>query len=97
MAYNQDRQMQEHDTDKVSLSDITKDPITQKVINKIVHRSISGMNKFGVTMHDNPKDVDQWLLEAQEEAIDLVNYLEIAIERYRKLKQKLHSLMKDNE
>jgi hypothetical protein len=96
MDNNQDRQMQEHDTDKISLSDITRDPITQKVINKIVHRSISGMNKFGVTMHDNPKDVDQWLLEAQEEAIDLINYLEIAIERYKKLKQKLHALMRDN-
>ncbi len=96
MDYNQDRQMQEHDTDKINLSDITRDPITQKVINKIVHRSISGMSKFGVTMHDNPKDVDQWLLEAQEEAIDLINYLEIAIERYRKLKQKVHSLMQDN-
>jgi hypothetical protein len=36
-------------------------------------------------------------LEAQEEAIDLINYLEVAIERYRKLKQKLHALMKDNE
>ena len=36
MDYNQDRQMQEHDTDKVNLSDITRDPITQKVINKIL-------------------------------------------------------------
>jgi len=89
--------MQEHDIDKIKLSDITKDPITQKVIDKIIHRSISGMNKFGVTMHDNPKDVDQWLLEAQEEAIDLINYLEIAIVRYRKLKQKVHSLMQNNE
>jgi len=97
MDYNQNRQMQEHDIDKIKLSDITKDPITQKVIDKIIHRSISGMNKFGVTMHDNPKDVDQWLLEAQEEAIDLINYLEIAIVRYRKLKQKVHSLMQNNE
>ena len=97
MDYNEDRQMQEHDTDKISLSDITKDPITQRVLDKIISRSIIGMKRFGVTMHDNPKDVDQWLLEAQEEAIDLINYLEIAIERYRKLKQKLHALMKDNE
>ena len=96
MDNNQDRQKQEHDTDKISLSDITKDPITQKVIDKIVHRSIMGMSKFGITMHDNPKEVDQWLLEAQEEAIDLINYLEVAIERYRKLKQKLHALMQDN-
>jgi hypothetical protein len=65
-------------------------------LDKIISRSIIGMKRFGVTMHDNPKDVDQWLLEAQEEAIDLINYLEIAIERYRKLKQKLHALMQDN-
>jgi len=96
MDYNQNRQMQEHDIDKVSLSDISKDPITQRVLDKIIKRSISGMQRFGVTMHDNPKDVDQWLLEAQEEAIDFVNYLEIAIERYRKLKQKLHALTHDD-
>jgi len=84
--------MQKHDIDKIKLSDITKDPITQRVIDKIIHRSICGMNKFGITMHDNPKDVDEWLLDAQEECIDFLNYLEVAIERHRNLKKILNSL-----
>ena len=52
MDYNQDRQMQEHDTDKVSLSDITRDPITQKVINKI-HDENSTPLKFLVKASDD--------------------------------------------
>ena len=49
---------------------------------KIVKRDLQGQKKYKKTMCKNNKDIKLWIEDAQEEALDLVMYLE-------KVKQKL--------
>jgi hypothetical protein len=55
------------------------DPIIESVCNKFKQRSEVGIKKYGTTLSDNHKD--NFLIHAQEEAMDLVNYLEVLIQR----------------
>ncbi len=55
-----------------------KDPISKRVINKIIGRSETGFKKYGVTLKDDPADLDDWLNHLQEELMDAVNYIERA-------------------
>ena len=55
---------------------LTQDPIVDEVINKFVSRSDEGMKRFGKSMADNNAPALDWIDEAQEEAMDLVLYLE---------------------
>ena len=59
------------------------DPIIQSVVSKIIGRSEVGVRKYNTTLDKNELTTLQWLIHAQEEAMDFVNYLEklISIER----------------
>lgn len=52
------------------------DPILRDVIIQIIERYEEGNRKYGGSMMDNHKSLMEWINEAQEEAIDLVVYLE---------------------
>jgi len=60
----------------------TKDPLVQNVLNRMAERSEAGIKKFGVTMEAADQSTEHWITSAQEEAADLILYLE-------KLKQEL--------
>ena len=55
---------------------ITTDPIVNKIIRKIIKRHKQGMQKFGKTMADNNRPLNEWVKEAQEESLDFIHYLE---------------------
>lgn len=57
-----------------------QDPIIEAVLNKIKSRADVGMVKYGVSMHGNDGSTLYWLRHAQEEAMDLANYLEKLIQ-----------------
>ena len=51
-----------------------KDQIVENVIDKYYDRSQTGITKYGTTLESNNKD--NYLLHAQQEAMDLSLYLE---------------------
>ena len=53
-----------------------KDTIVESVINQFKQRSEVGINKYGVTLDRTDLSTLQWLQHAQEEAMDLILYLE---------------------
>jgi len=65
---------------------ITKDPLVQKVIDRMAARSESGIKKFGNTMDQANKSLDEWILDTQEELMDACLYLEKLKEDLRKRK-----------
>ena len=54
--------------------------IEDEVCNKIQQRSDVGKDKYGVTMETAPLTRLEWLIHAQEEAMDLAVYLQKLIE-----------------
>ena len=50
--------------------------IETQVIEKIQYRAQDGLAKYGVTMERNDLTRVQWLIHAQEEAMDLAIYLQ---------------------
>jgi hypothetical protein len=60
-----------------------KDTIVEAVIEQFKERSEVGINKYGVTLDREDLDRLQWLQHAQEEAMDLILYLE-KIKQYEK-------------
>ena len=58
----------------------TPDKLVQKVMNKMALRANQGMIKFGNTMEDAKKTKKEWLIEAQQEALDMAVYLEKCIQ-----------------
>jgi len=54
--------------------------IEDEVCEKIKARSDVGKKKYGVTMENAPLSRLQWLIHAQEEAMDLAVYLQKLIE-----------------
>ena len=58
----------------------TPDKLVQKVMNKMALRANQGMIKFGNTMEDAKKTKKEWLIEAQQECLDMAVYLEKCIE-----------------
>ena len=52
------------------------DPVVERVIQKFKNRSAEGMERFGVTMEDNPEKFHFWVENAQEELMDAILYLE---------------------
>lgn len=59
--------------------------IEDEVCRKIQQRAEFGLKKYGVTLErDDLSDID-WIIHAQEEAMDFANYLEVILQR---LKQK---------
>jgi hypothetical protein len=53
-----------------------KDSVVQSVINKFKQRSEVGIKKYGVTMDRDDLTKQDWIQHAQEEAMDLILYLE---------------------
>tara|TARA_R100000664_G_C2759624_1_gene149649 strand:- start:3743 stop:3940 length:198 start_codon:yes stop_codon:yes gene_type:complete len=54
--------------------------VEDRVCKKIQGRSEVGKKKYGVTMETAPLTKLEWLIHAQEEAMDLAVYLEKLIE-----------------
>ena len=55
---------------------ITSDPIVNRIIKKHIQRHQEGMKNFGITMQDNDKPLKDWVLDAQQESMDHILYLE---------------------
>lgn len=60
------------------------DGIVERVVDKIRSRSAVGQNKYGITLEDQIVDVATKIRHAQEEALDLANYLEWMLESLKK-------------
>ncbi len=54
--------------------------VEDKVINKIAARAQVGKDKYGVTMERKDLTRLQWLIHAQEEAMDMAVYLQKLID-----------------
>jgi hypothetical protein len=53
-----------------------KDKIVENVVNKFKQRSALGIKKYNTTLEKNNLTRLEWLTHAQEEAMDMVLYLE---------------------
>lgn len=53
-----------------------KDTIVESVVEQFKRRSEVGINKYGVTLDRKDLTRLEWLQHAQEEAMDLILYLE---------------------
>jgi hypothetical protein len=53
-----------------------EDEIVTTVIRKFKTRSQEGIQKYGMTLSDNPDGFYKWIDEAQSEAMDFILYLE---------------------
>jgi hypothetical protein len=51
------------------------DPIVNIVLDKFLHRSRVGIEKYGTTLGRNDLSLEEWINHAQEEAMDLCLYL----------------------
>lgn len=58
--------------------------IEERVMDKIRDRAIRGKLKYGTTMERTDLTELQWLIHAQEEALDLAVYLEKLIQQKSK-------------
>ena len=56
------------------------DPIVESVRQKLLERSQVGLSKYGVGLDRKDLGRLEWLRHAQEEALDLANYLERLIQ-----------------
>ena len=54
------------------------------VCNDIAARQELGINKYGVTVADNPLELREWLQHAYEETLDKAVYLKRAIDEINK-------------
>lgn len=62
-----------------TLANAQEDPIVLSVLDKIVERARAGQKKYGTNLARHDLTRLQWLVHAQEEAMDLANYLEVLI------------------
>lgn len=56
--------------------------VEDKVCKKMQERAKIGLKKYGVTMERNDFGMREWLVHAQEEAMDLAIYLQRLIDDY---------------
>lgn len=61
----------------------------ESVVAKLRSRSKTGIAKYGVTLERGDLNQLQWLVHAQDEALDCANYLEVLIQRE---KERIESL-----
>lgn len=66
----------EQDLQKLLKEQSTGCPINDQVIEKIKTRAKKGIKKFGGNMMETDRPVAEWLMEAQEEAMDTAVYLQ---------------------
>ena len=60
------------------------DKYVEAVRAKLLNRSNAGIVKYGVSLERFDVTTLGWLVHAQEEAMDLANYLEVLIQRETK-------------
>lgn len=75
-----------YDTDD---SEISVDPIVERVCNKFRQRSEVGVRKYNTTLADSTDGMGKFLLHLQEELMDAVNYIEKLKSQVEELKSKL--------
>ena len=63
------------------------DPVVDRVREKLAQRSRAGMQKYGTTLERPDMMTRDWLIHAQEEALDLANYLQVLIDRHNEKHQ----------
>ena len=63
-----------------------EDPTVTSLLRKYEARSYSGMDSYGMSMHDNPKDLTFWLSSLQEELMDASLYIERALDELNRSK-----------
>src|SRR5262249_25011163 len=65
------------------MSDESPCPTVNKVRADLARRAHFGLQKYGMTVSDNPLSHREWLQHAYEEALDLAVYLRRALEGER--------------
>lgn len=60
--------------------DKAPDHIVERVRQKLLERSAAGMQKYGTGLYRTDLTRLDWLRHAQEEALDMANYLEVMIQ-----------------
>ena len=70
--------------------------IEDVVCTKIQQRAEFGLKKYGVTLERDDLTELQWLIHAQEEAMDLANYLEVLIQKKPRHHEKINEIIKRN-
>ncbi len=73
---------------KINYTSFVPDSIVDTILNKFVDRAEMGFTKYNNTLDRNDLNLIQWINHAQEEAMDLVLYLE-------KIKQEVINGQKD--
>lgn len=68
--------MKEKDTMSEWIEAQVKDSVVQSVINKFKQRSEVGIKKYNTTLDREDLTNKEWIEHAQEEAMDLILYLE---------------------
>ncbi len=56
------------------------DKHVEAVRQKLLDRAERGLSKYGVTLERPDLSLLDWLIHAQEETLDLANYLEVLIQ-----------------
>jgi len=54
----------------------TEDKIVESVVNSFLQRSEVGIKKYGTTLNRNDLSTLEWIEHAQQEAMDMILYLE---------------------
>lgn len=62
------------------MSDLLATGTEAKVCNDIAKRQAFGLNKYGVTVKDNPLPLRAWIQHAYEEVLDQAVYLRRALD-----------------
>ena len=70
-----------------------EDPIVLSVMGKFYKRSQVGIKKYGTTLDRTDLTMSEWITHAQEEAMDLVLYLE----RLKSEVKEYESKIRDNK
>lgn len=87
-------EMEQHIFDAIEKG-ICKDPIVESVRQKLLDRSNIGLKKYNISLKSNNKD--NYLKHAQEEAMDLANYLEKLMQQKEDITQIVASEANDWE
>ena len=75
-----------------------RDPVIESVVDKFVERSNVGFKKYGVTLDQDPGDLNVWMTHLQEELMDAVNYLEkLKMTMTEELQDKIYKDYKEEE
>ena len=55
---------------------VFRDPVVERVVDKLVSRSDVGFEKYGVTLDQDRSNIFAWINHLQEELMDAVLYLQ---------------------